>query len=42
VFPGAREVWAVAILVILISIVVHGATAAPVLARVDRLRRHSP
>jgi NhaP-type Na+/H+ or K+/H+ antiporter len=42
VFPRAREVWAVAILVILISIVVHGATAAPVLARVDRLRRHSP
>jgi NhaP-type Na+/H+ or K+/H+ antiporter len=34
-FPEALEIWSVAVLVILISIVVHGATAAAVLARVD-------
>jgi NhaP-type Na+/H+ or K+/H+ antiporter len=38
-FPRALDVWAVAILVILISIVVHGSTATYVLAHVDRLRR---
>ena len=40
-FPRALDVWAVAILVILISIVVHGATATYVLAHVDGLRRRS-
>lgn len=39
VFPDALEVWSVAILTILISIVVHGATAGIVLARLDRGRR---
>lgn len=34
-FPQALEVWAVAIFVILVSIVVHGVTASPALARVD-------
>jgi NhaP-type Na+/H+ or K+/H+ antiporter len=37
-FAGAREVWAVAVLVILISIGVHGVTASPALERVDRAR----
>lgn len=35
-FPAAREVWAVAVLTILVSIVVHGVTAGPVLHRLDR------
>ena len=35
-FPAARQVWAVAVLTILISIVVHGMTAGPVLSRLDR------
>ncbi len=35
-FPAARQVWAVAVLTILISIVVHGMTAGPVLDRLDR------
>lgn len=34
-FPHAQEVWAVAILVIIASIVVHGITATPALARID-------
>jgi NhaP-type Na+/H+ or K+/H+ antiporter len=34
-FPQALEVWAVAIFVIIASIVVHGVTATPALARVD-------
>ncbi len=34
-FPHAQEVWAIAIFVILASIVVHGITATPALARVD-------
>ncbi len=38
VFPGAPTVWAVAILVIIVSIVVHGATAGAALARVDAAR----
>lgn len=38
VFPDAAKVWAVAILVILISILVHGVSAGAVLARVDRAR----
>ncbi|MDQ3469364.1 MAG: cation:proton antiporter [Actinomycetota bacterium] len=37
-FPGAPTVWAVAILVIIVSIVVHGATAGAALARVDAAR----
>ena len=35
-FPAARQVWAVAVLTILVSIVVHGMTAGPVLYRLDR------
>jgi sodium/hydrogen antiporter len=35
-FPAARQVWAVAVFTILVSIVVHGVSAGPVLARLDR------
>jgi sodium/hydrogen antiporter len=35
-FAAAREIWAVAILVIVISVVVHGIAASPVLAWVER------
>jgi len=35
-FPAAGVVWAVAVLTILISIVVHGVTAGPVLDHLDR------
>jgi sodium/hydrogen antiporter len=39
-FPGAPEVWAVAVMAILVSIAVHGVAATPVLARLDsRMRR---
>lgn len=38
-FPRAPEVWAVAVLTILVSVVVHGVTATPVLARLDGRRR---
>ncbi|MBW3657211.1 MAG: cation:proton antiporter [Actinobacteria bacterium] len=37
-FEQADEVWAVAGLVVLISVVLHGVTAAPVLRRLDRAR----
>jgi sodium/hydrogen antiporter len=35
-FPAARQVWAVAVFTILVSIVVHGMSAGPILARIDR------
>jgi sodium/hydrogen antiporter len=35
-FPQARVVWAVAVFTILVSIVVHGMSAGPVLVRLDR------
>jgi sodium/hydrogen antiporter len=38
-FPAARQVWAVAVFTILVSIVVHGMSAGPVLARLDRRAR---
>jgi sodium/hydrogen antiporter len=38
-FPLAAQVWAVALLVIVISIVVHGVSATAVLDRLDRRRR---
>lgn len=38
-FPAARQVWAVAVLTILVSIAVHGMTAGPVLYRLDRRPR---
>ncbi|MEQ8440282.1 MAG: cation:proton antiporter [Ilumatobacter fluminis] len=38
-FPRATEVWAVAVFTILVSVVVHGITATPVLARLDSRRR---
>jgi sodium/hydrogen antiporter len=38
-FPAARQVWAVAVFTILVSIVVHGMSAGPVLARLDRPAR---
>jgi sodium/hydrogen antiporter len=45
-FPAARTVWAVAVFTILVSIVVHGMSAGPVLARLDRVgdfaRRDEP
>jgi len=34
-FPGAPTVWAIAVTTILISIVVHGMSASPILARLD-------
>ena len=37
-FPRAAEVWAVAVATILVSILVHGVTATPVLTRLDRRR----
>ncbi len=41
VFPRSREIWAVAVATILTSIVVHGVTAGPVLARLDARRSSS-
>ncbi|MDW3212721.1 MAG: cation:proton antiporter [Ilumatobacteraceae bacterium] len=38
-FPAASVVWAIAVMTILVSIVVHGVAATPVLARLDA-RRH--
>ncbi len=38
-FPAASVVWAIAVTTILVSIVVHGVAATPVLARLDA-RRH--
>jgi NhaP-type Na+/H+ or K+/H+ antiporter len=35
-FVDAREVWAVAVFAILVSIVVHGMTAGPVLHRLEQ------
>jgi len=41
-FPRANQVWAVAVMTILISIVVHGVAATPVLERLDaRKARHA-
>ncbi|MDY7105921.1 MAG: cation:proton antiporter [Actinomycetota bacterium] len=37
-FDGAEDVWAVVLLAIAISAVVHGVTAGPAMARLDRLR----
>lgn len=41
-FDAAREVWAVAILVIVLSIVVHGAAATPAMRWLDRRRGAVP
>lgn len=44
-FAGAEELWAVASLVVLILIVVHGITASPVTEKLDELREkesHTP
>ena len=42
-FPDAREVWAIAILTIVLSIVVHGTTASIALARIDgKVEREGP
>ena len=38
VFLGANEVWAVAVLTIVCSIVIHGLTSTAVLRRIDRRR----
>lgn len=37
-FPGAEEIWALVGLVLVISILVHGITAAPVTEKLDELR----
>ncbi|MEJ7799910.1 MAG: hypothetical protein WKF60_05280, partial [Ilumatobacter sp.] len=37
-FPGAGQVWAIAVMTILISIAVHGVAATPVLERLDARR----
>ncbi|MFJ5778833.1 cation:proton antiporter [Streptomyces sp. NPDC093094] len=42
-FPvPARELWAVVTFTVLASVVLHGVTAGPVVARLDRLRTASP
>jgi sodium/hydrogen antiporter len=38
-FSGAEQVWAAAGFVVVVSVVVHGAAATPVMARLDRSRR---
>lgn len=40
-FPGKEELWATAGLVVLLSIVVHGLTAAPVITRLDTYRERN-
>lgn len=40
-FPSARQVWAIAVFTILVSILVHGMSAGPVLARLDRRNNES-
>jgi NhaP-type Na+/H+ or K+/H+ antiporter len=37
-FPELERVWAVAGLVVLLSVVIHGFTATPVMNRLDRMR----
>jgi sodium/hydrogen antiporter len=37
-FPGSREVWSAAAFAVLVSVVVHGALATPVMTRLDRVR----
>jgi NhaP-type Na+/H+ or K+/H+ antiporter len=38
-FPGAEQVWAVAGLVVIVSVVAHGVAATPIMNRLDRMRR---
>ncbi|MFF5974006.1 cation:proton antiporter [Streptomyces sp. NPDC012769] len=38
----ARQLWAVVAFTVLLSVIVHGAAATPVIRRLDRLRRSSP
>ena len=38
-FPGMDQVWAIATFVVLVSVVVHGATATPVMNLIDRRER---
>jgi NhaP-type Na+/H+ or K+/H+ antiporter len=38
-FPAAEQLWAVVALVILVSVVVHGVSAAPILRRLDERRQ---
>ena len=40
-FPRASLVWAIAVTTILVSIVVHGVTATPVLRRLDARRERA-
>ena len=40
-FPQAAEIWAVAGLVIMVSVVVHGIAATPVMARLDSNRERT-
>ncbi|MEU9292406.1 cation:proton antiporter [Streptomyces sp. NPDC048266] len=40
--PHARQLWSVVAFTVLLSVVVHGAAATPVIRRLDRLRRSSP
>ena len=37
-FPGAEQVWAAAGLVVILSVVLHGVTATPIMKRLDRAR----
>ena len=38
-FPDAERLWAIAALVVVVSIVIHGLAATPIMARLDRKRR---
>ncbi|HEY8534493.1 MAG TPA: cation:proton antiporter [Micromonospora sp.] len=40
-FPQAKEVWATGAFVVLVSVVVHGITATPVMQTLDRCRRRA-
>jgi NhaP-type Na+/H+ or K+/H+ antiporter len=41
-FPGVEQVWAAAGLIVVVSVVVHGVAATPVMRRLDRARGTSP
>jgi sodium/hydrogen antiporter len=41
-FPQAREIWTLVILIVVVSVMVHGLSAKPVMGTLDRLRRLDP
>ena len=40
-FPGAEQLWAIAGLVVVLSVVIHGVAATPVMRRLDRARERT-